>query len=121
MNTRCVSMYLTAPACFRRSGVTKMPLITASHFFALRAGMRPGNAVFTGFAVAPNVFASAEAMSTSKPLIAPLEATYSIGGNDGSVQYVKLVAARLAATDPAEIAATAHASARIVLRIRPPS
>ena len=52
-----------------------MPLITASHFFAFSAGMRPGNAVFTGFAVAPNVFASALAMSTSNPLIAPLEAT----------------------------------------------
>ena len=70
--------------------MTKMPLITASHFFASSAGMRPGNAVFIGFAVAPHVFASAPAMSTSNPLIAPLDDASSIGGNVGSVQNVNV-------------------------------
>src|SRR5437762_4061957 len=86
ISTRCVFMYETTPACFTRSGVTKMPLITASHFFAFSAGIKPGNAVFTGFEVAPHVFASALAMSMSKPLIAPLVDASSIGGNVGSVQ-----------------------------------
>jgi hypothetical protein len=48
--------------------------------------MRPGKAVFSGFAVAPNVFARALAMSTSKPEILPPEPTNSSGGNVGSVQ-----------------------------------
>ena len=92
MKTRWVAMYPAAPACFSRSGVTKMPLITASHFFASSAGMRPGKAVFTAFAVAPQVLASAVAMSTSKPEIAPLGDASSMGGNVGSVQYVKVAA-----------------------------
>jgi hypothetical protein len=65
-----------------------MPLITASHFFASSAGISPVNAVFRGFALAPHVFASALAMSTSNPLIAPLDEASSIGGNVGSVQNV---------------------------------
>ena len=63
-----------------------MPLITALHFFAFSAAIRPGKAVLSGFAVSPNVFASALPMSTSNPWIPPLVPTYSIGGNDGSVQ-----------------------------------
>src|SRR5215471_3017063 len=97
-----------------------MPLITASHFFAFSAGMRPGNAVFSGFDVAANVFASERAMSTSNPVIAPLVVTYSIGGNDGSVQYVNVVAFSWAPADPAEMAAARSARIRIVLRIAPP-
>src|SRR4051794_41286676 len=83
-------MYETTPACFLRSGVMKMPLITTSHFFALSAGMRPGNAVLTGRAVSPHVFASADAMSTSKPVILPLVVASSIGGDGGSVEKFKL-------------------------------
>src|SRR2546423_4175092 len=70
-----------------RSGVTKMPLITASHRFAFSAGIRPGKAVFTGFATPPQVAASFTAMSTSKPLIAPLGDASSIGGDGGSGPY----------------------------------
>ena len=60
-----------------------MPLITASHFLAFSAGMSPGNAVFTGVAFAPHVWASACAMSTSKPVILPLAVASSIGGKVG--------------------------------------
>src|SRR5216110_1813228 len=97
-----------------------MPLITATHFFALSAGIRPGNAVFRGFAVAPNVFASALAISTSNPLIPPFVPTNSIGGNDGSVQNVNVVVFPPAPADPAAAADTTSASIRIVLRIAPP-
>src|SRR4051794_41867029 len=83
-------MYETTPACFLRSGVMKMPLITTSHFFALSAGMRPGNAVLTGRAVSPHVFASADAMSTSKPVILPLVVASSIGGDGGTVQNLNI-------------------------------
>src|SRR3989442_11306053 len=62
----------------------KMPLITASHLFALSAGIRPGKAVFSGFAVSPHVAASFEAMSTSKPVILPLDDAISIGGEGGA-------------------------------------
>src|SRR6266702_1386740 len=97
-----------------------MPLITASHFFALSAGIRPGNAVFKGLAVAPHVFASALAMSTSKPLIAPLEEASSIGGNDGSVQNVNVVARFAAPTVPAIAnAIPITAMEMIALRIPP--
>src|SRR5262245_49452229 len=98
-----------------------MPLITASHFFALSAGIRPGNAVFNGFAVAPQVSASALAMSTSKPLIAPLEEASSIGGNVGSVQYVNVDARCAPPAVPAPMTAAATASRIAVLRIARPS
>src|SRR5262245_64173129 len=103
-------MYGTAGACLVRSGVTKMPLITASHFFALSAGIRPGNAVLFAFAFAPHVFASASAMSTSKPLIAPLDEASSIGGNVGSVQNVNLDARGAAPAAPAPTTAAASNS-----------
>src|SRR2546429_7354071 len=96
-----------------------MPLITASHFFAFSAGISPGNAVFSGFAVAPNVFASALAMSTSNPLIAPLEEASSMGGNVGSVQNVNVVACFAAPAEPARttVAATAQATPNVVSRM----
>src|ERR1044071_7474690 len=95
-----------------------MPLMTASHFFAFRAGIRPGNAVFTGFEVAPHVFASALAMSTSKPLIAPLEEASSMGGNVGSVQNVNVAACLAPAVPAATIAiAAANAATMGVFRI----
>src|SRR5438105_3178860 len=106
ISTRWECMYATAPACFRRSDVMKMPLITVSHFFAFSAGIRPGNAVLTGFEVFPNVSASECAMSTSKPVIAPLEEASSIGGKVGSVQNVKLPAWRPAPAVPATTSAT---------------
>src|SRR5256885_14010149 len=87
IRTRCDSMYGTTPACFMRSGVTKMPLITASQRFALSAGISPGKAVFTGFATPPHVAASFTAMSTSKPMIAPLEDASSIGGDGGAAWW----------------------------------
>src|ERR1700675_556666 len=90
MITRCDFMYVTAAACFKRSGVTKMPLITASERFAFSAGIKPGNAVFDATAVPPHVAASFVAMSTSKPMILPLVVVYSIGGNVGSVQYLNV-------------------------------
>src|SRR5438105_4404564 len=97
-----------------------MPMITPSHFFALSSGIRPGNAVLNGLAVAPHVFASALAMSTSKPLIAPLEEASSIGGNDGSVQNVNVVARFAAPTVPAIAnAIPITAMEMIALRIPP--
>src|SRR3954453_8463144 len=90
-------MYETTPACFFRSGVMKMPLMTASQRFEFSAGMSPGNAVFEAEAVSPHVFARAAAMSTSKPTILPLEVVFSIGGELGSVQYLKVALARPAA------------------------
>src|SRR6266568_1314319 len=108
---------MTAGACFRRSGVTKIPLITASHFFALSAGISPGNGVFTGFELAPHVFASADAMSTSNPLIAPLGEASSIGGNVGSVQNLNVLARLLAPADAAATASATSADTRIVLRM----
>src|SRR5438874_10920322 len=93
-----------------RSGVTKMPLITASHRFAFSAGIRPGKAVFTGFATPPQVAASFTAMSTSKPLIAPLGDASSIGGDVGSVQYLNVVAWRLAPAVPAAARAPSRVS-----------
>src|SRR5439155_16373078 len=111
---------MTAGACFRRSGVTKIPLITASHLFALSAGISPGNGVFTGFELAPHVFASAVATSTSNPLIVPLEEASSIGGNVGSVQNLKVLAPVLAPAGAAATASAASADTRIVLRIPPP-
>ena len=112
MSTRCDSMYDTAGACFVRSGVMKMPLITASHFFAASAARRPGNAVFDATAVAPHVAASFVAMSTSKPMILPLVVVYSIGGNVGSVQYLNVAFAewRFAPAEPAAARATSRAS-----------
>src|SRR5262245_14892916 len=97
-----------------------MPLMTESHFFEFRAGIRPGNAVFTGFDVAPNVFASALAMSTSNPTIPPLGRTYSMGGKDGSTQNVKVVALPPAPADPAVSADATTDSSRIVLRMASP-
>ena len=68
-----------------------MPLITASHFFAFSAGIRPGNAVFDATSRSrPRSAASFAAMSTSKPMILPLVVAYSIGGNVGSVQYLNV-------------------------------
>src|SRR5207248_70273 len=96
-------------------------LITASHFFAFSAGIRPGNAVLTGLEVAPHVFASALAMSTSKPMIAPLVDDSSIGGNVGSVQNVNAVAPVAAPVALAAASAIAASAApMIVLRIAPP-
>src|SRR5947207_15591465 len=95
-------MYGKTPACFMRSGVTKMPLITASHRFAFSAGISPGKAVFSGFATPPHVAASFTAMSTSKPMIAPLGDASSIGGNDGSGQVLNVGGVRHA---PGEAAA----------------
>src|SRR5207302_10828226 len=66
--------------------------MTALHFFAFSAAIRPGNAVFSAFADSPNVGASALAMSTSNPVIAPLVEVSSIGGNVGSVEFVKVPA-----------------------------
>src|SRR3954454_15805722 len=102
ISTRCDFMYVAAAACFRRSGVTKMPLITASQRFAFNAGIRPGNAVFDAWAVAPQVTASFVAMSTSKPTIFPLGVVYSIGGKVGSVQNLNVAFAewRLAPAEP---------------------
>src|SRR3954447_13133114 len=82
----------------------KMPLITASQRFAFSAGSRPGKAVFVAAPVAPQVFASAAAMSTSKPTILPLVVVYSIGGNVGSVQNLNVAdwwAVAVAASDAA--------------------
>src|SRR2546429_7175528 len=98
-----------------------MPLITASHFFALSAGIRPGNAVFNGLLVAPHVFARALAMSTSNPVIAPLEVASSMGGNVGSVQNVNVVVRFAAPTVPAIAnAIPITATEMIALRIPPP-
>src|SRR4029450_4596012 len=97
-----------------------MPLMTASHFFAFNAGITPGKAVFNGFEVAPYVFASALAMSTSNPKIPPLGRTYSIGGNDGSVQNVNVVALPRAPADPAANAVATSDRSRIVLRMASP-
>ena len=116
-------MYATAPACLSRSDVMKMPLMMASHFFALSAGMRPGNAVFTGFAFAPHVSASCCAMSTSKPVILPLAVASSMGGNVGSVQYLNVPACRLAPAVPATTSDAARTSRESIvagLRIAPP-
>src|SRR2546421_12646958 len=87
-----------------RSGVTKMPLITASHLLALSAGIKPGKAVFTGWATPPNVAASFAAMSTSKPVIFPLEVASSIGGEGGSGRDLEVGAGDLppARPSPAE-------------------
>src|SRR5262245_32075314 len=93
-----------------------MPLIAASHFLALSAGIRLGKAVFSGLDVAPNVFASALAMSTSKPVILPPDVTYSIGGNVGSVQNVNVALVRAPAA-PAATAVATSASVRLSLRI----
>src|SRR4051794_41817217 len=87
-------MYETTAACFLRSGVMKMPLMTASQRLEFSAGIRPGNAVFEAEAVSPHVFARAAAMSTSKPTIFPLEVVYSIGGEGGSVPDLKVAPAR---------------------------
>src|SRR3954454_23082721 len=92
IRTRCVFMYETTLACFLRSGVMEMPLITASHFFAFSAGIRPGHAVLTAAAWTSHVFSSAVAMSTSKPAILPLVVASYIGGNVGSVQYLNVAA-----------------------------
>src|SRR2546421_7249957 len=91
---------MTAAACFKRSGVTKMPLITASHRFAFSAGINPGNAVFDAVAVAPHVAASFVAMSTSKPMILPLVVVYSIGGDVGSLQYFNVAFAEWRGAPP---------------------
>ena len=79
-------MYATAGNCFVRSGVTKMPEMTTSHFFAARAGSRPENAVCTNVAVPPISFAIAAAMSMSKPTGLPAVVVDSIGGKVGSSQ-----------------------------------
>src|SRR5882672_2738076 len=115
--TRCECMYVTAPACFTRSGVTKMPLITVSHFFDVSAGIRPGKAVLTGFAEIPQCAAIAFAMSTSKPKMAPLDFVISIGGNVGSVQKVSVLtgAARCAAPTPPATASDSASSANTVV------
>ena len=42
MITRCECMYAIAPACLRRSGVMKMPLITASQLLRVQRGDEPG-------------------------------------------------------------------------------
>src|SRR4051812_21867733 len=111
-------MYDATPACFLRSGVMKMPLITASHFFAFSAGRSPGNAVLTAAAVLENVFASAVAMSTSKPTILPLVVPYSIGGNVGSVQYLNVAVWRPSAPAAKTVAAiSVTASEMTSLRI----
>src|SRR3954468_22487062 len=96
-----------------------MPLITALHFCALSAGIRPGNAVFRAFAVSPHVFASALAMSMSKPLILPVADVSSMGGKLGSVQNVN-VACRLPPADVAATAAATSTSIRTVFRIALP-
>src|ERR1051326_8905955 len=98
-----------------------MPLITALHLFAFSAAIRPGNAVFSGFDAAPQVFASALAMSTSKPMIFPLVVVYSIGGNVGSVQNVNVVACPPAPAPPAAARARDATAAEMnVLRMPPP-
>jgi hypothetical protein len=48
-------------------------------------------------------------MSTSNPLMAPLEDASSIGGKDGSVQNVNFVACRAAPAEPARTTAAAAA------------
>src|SRR5947207_12026178 len=100
-----------------------MPLITASHFLELSAGIRPGNAVFTGDAAAPHVFASATAMSASKPTTLPLVVAYSIGGNVGSVEYLNVGGWRAAAPPaPAVGAVTRVGGGTItILRVFPPT
>src|SRR5438067_235138 len=92
--------------------------MTALHFFAFSAAIRPGNAVFSAFADSPNVGASALAMSTSNPVIAPLVEVSSIGGNVGSVQYVNVPARppAPAALTSASARAAVAAAATIVLR-----
>src|SRR3954452_6629433 len=101
-----------------------MPLITVSHFFAPSAGIRPGNAVLTGFAEIPMRFAIAFAMSTSNPKIDPLDFVSSIGGNVGSVQNVSVLigAARCAAPTPPAIPSDSASSASTVVSrfISPP-
>src|SRR5580765_8279600 len=91
--------------------------MTASHFFAFSAGISPGNAVFNGFAVAPNVCASAAAMSTSNPPTAPLEEASSIGGNEGSVQNVNVVACLAPPAVPAMTTAAAAAIAAAIVAL----
>ena len=61
-------------------------------------------------ALPPHVPASFAAISTSKPVILPLVVASSIGGNVGSVQYLKVVALRLAPAVPAAARATSRAS-----------
>src|SRR5439155_921799 len=100
-STRCECMYATAPACFKRSGVTNMPLITTSHFFPFSAGIRPGNAVLVAFAEIFQCAAIAFAMSTSKPKMEPFDLVSSIGGNVGSVQNVRELTGDDRCADPA--------------------
>src|SRR4051812_27780328 len=78
-----------------------MPLITVSHFFAPSAGIRPGNAVLTGFAEIPMRFAIAFAMSTSNPKIDPFDFVSSIGGDVGAGRKVRgLIGAAPGAAPP---------------------
>ena len=81
-------MYGAAGNFAVRSGVMKMPLITMLHFFAARAGSRPGNAVPTNFALTFQSLPIAFAMSMSKPTGLPAVVFDSIGGNVGSSQYL---------------------------------
>jgi hypothetical protein len=62
-------------------------------------------------------------MSTSNPLIAPLGADSSIGGNDGSVQYLNVVELLDAPALPTAINTTVAASASqpILLPMSPSS
>ena len=85
----------------------KMPLMTASHFFAPSAGSSPGKAVLTGFDPPPHCVPIAFAMSMSNPTIEPLVVADSIGGKVGSVQNLSDCPAAPAETGIASAAATA--------------
>src|SRR5207237_10293455 len=101
-----------------RSGVMKMPLITASHLLAPSAGSRPGNAVLTGFDPPPHCLPIAFAMSMSNPTIEPLVVADSIGGKVGSVQNLSDWPAAPAETGIASAAARAR---NMVVRLLDPS
>src|SRR5512141_3224565 len=88
-SARCVFMYATAGKLLVRSGVMKMPLITMLHFLAASPGSSPGKAVCTKFAFTFQSFPIAFAMSTSKPTGLPEVVADSMGGNVGSLQYLK--------------------------------
>ena len=64
---------------FRRSGVSFMPLMIASHLFERSAATMPSKPVFWNFTDMPSRFATAVPMSMSEPRFLP-PCTNSSGG-----------------------------------------
>ena len=81
-------MYGTAGNVFKRSGVTKIPLITIVQRLAASPGSRPVKPVWTNFAFTFQSFPIAFAMSMSNPTGVPAVVFDSSGGNVGSLQYL---------------------------------